>query len=227
MDVRILIADDDENTLELLSRFMKKLGYQADLARNVADAFELIQKNAYDIILTDKNMPDIDEHGPGGMTLVKYVRKHMPAAEIIMITGYATIESAVEAMRMGAFDYVMKPIPLKALREKIERIIDYRKFINSGDTLQAYRMLHNQALAFIENRDDLPEEQLEKMLCTLGGRIDSLFGPQREYQSIVQAQSDALEKIEAYARHIGAAVPSDSPISSMIEKIEAQTRKRF
>jgi DNA-binding NtrC family response regulator len=227
MDVRILIADDDEIILDLLSRFMKKLGYKADLATDVASALSLMQQNAYDVILTDKNMPDIDDRGEGGLTLVKYAREHMPAAEVIMITGYATIGSAVEAMRMGAFDYIMKPIPLDALKEKIERIIDYRKFINSGDALQVYRMLHNQALALIENRDDLPDEQLEKMLRTLGGKIDNLFGRQREYESIVQAQTNALEKIESYAQHLRNAIPEDNPYFSMIEKIEEETRKRL
>ena len=226
MDVRILIADDDENILNLLSRFMDKLGYQSDLATDVASAFNLMQQNAYDVILTDKNMPDIDERGEGGMTLIKSAKEHMPTAEVIMITGYATIESAVEAMRMGAFDYIMKPIPLDALQEKIERIIDYRKFISSGDALQVYRMLHNQALALIENRDDLPDEQLEKMLRTLGGKIDSLFGRQREYESIVQAQAKALKKINAYAQHLRNAIPPDNPYFSMIEKIEEEARKR-
>ena len=84
MDVRILVADDEESILDLLSRFMDKLGFHADLARDVASAFELMQKNDYDIILTDKNMPDIDGRMEGGMTLVKYAKEHMPAAEVIM-----------------------------------------------------------------------------------------------------------------------------------------------
>ena len=227
MDVRILVADDEESILDLLSRFMDKLGYHADLARDVASAFDLMQKNAYDIILTDKNMPDIDGRMEGGMTLVKYAKEHMPTAEVIMITGYATIETAVEAMRMGAFDYIMKPIPLNDLKEKIERILDYRRFINSGDTLQIYRMLHNQALALLENRDDLPDEQLEKMLRTLGGKIDNLFGLQKEYETIIQSQADALEKIETYIEHLREAVPQDSPYYSLIENIEEEARKRI
>ncbi len=161
------------------------------------------------------------------MTLVKYAKEHMPAAEVIMITGYATIETAVEAMRMGAFDYIMKPIPLNDLKEKIERILDYRRFINSGDTLQIYRMLHNQALALLENRDDLPDEQLEKMLRTLGGKIDNLFGLQKEYETIIQTQADALEKIETYIQHLREAIPQDNPYFSLIEKIAEEARKRI
>jgi DNA-binding response OmpR family regulator len=227
MDVRILVADDEESILDLLSRFLNKIGYQADIASDVASAVDLLQTHSYDIVLTDKNMPDVDGRMEGGMTLVKYVKEHMPSAEVIMITGYATIETAVEAMRMGAFDYIMKPIPLNELKAKIERILDYRKFINSGDTLQIYRALHNQALTLIENRDDLPEEQLGKILRTLGGKIDNLFGLQKEYETIIQTQAEALERIETFALHLKEALPADSPYISALEQIEEESRKRI
>lgn len=227
MDVRILVADDEESILDLLSRFIEKIGYKADIARDVSSAIGLMQSHRYDVILTDKNMPDVDGRMEGGMTLVKYVKEHMPAAEVIMITGYATIETAVEAMRMGAFDYIMKPIPLNELKTKIERILDYRKFINSGDTLQIYRALHNQALTLLENRDDLPDEQLSQMLRTLGGKIDHLFGLQKEYETIIQTQAEALERIETVAQHLKDALPSDSPYISAVEQIEEESRKRI
>ena len=227
MDVRILVADDEESILDLLSRFIEKIGYKADIARDVSSAISLMQSHRYDVVLTDKNMPDIDGCMEGGMTLVKYVKEHMPAAEVIMITGYATIETAVEAMRMGAFDYIMKPIPLNELKTKIERILDYRKFINSGDTLQIYRALHNQALTLLENRDDLPDEQLGQMLRTLGGKIDHLFGLQKEYETIIQTQAEALERIETFAQHLKDALPPDSPYISAVEQIEEESRKRI
>lgn len=227
MDVRILVADDEESILDLLSRFLEKIGYQADIAKDVASAIRLMQTHRYDVILTDKNMPDLDGRMEGGMTLVKYAKEHMPSAEVIMITGYATIETAVEAMRMGAFDYIMKPIPLNELKTKIERILDYRRFINSGDTLQIYRALHNQALTLIENRDDLPEEQLGKMLRTLGGKIDHLFGLQKEYETIIQTQAEALERIETVAQHLKEAMPADSPYVAALEQIEEESRKRI
>ena len=227
MDVRILVADDEESILDLLSRFIDKIGYKVDIARDVASAISLLQSNRYDVVLTDKNMPDVDGRMEGGMTLVKYVKEHMPSAEVIMITGYATIETAVEAMRMGAFDYIMKPIPLNELKTKIERILDYRKFINSGDTLQIYRALHNQALSLLENRDDLPDEQLSQMLRTLGGKIDHLFGLQKEYETIIQTQAEALERIETFAQHLKDALPTDSPYIPAVEQIEEESRKRI
>ena len=88
-------------------------------------------------------------------------------------------------------------------------------------------MLHNQALSLLENRDDLPDEQLEKMLRTLGGKIDNLFGLQKEYETIIQSQADALERIETYVKHLREAIPQDNPYFSMIEKIEEEARKRI
>lgn len=227
MDVRILIADDEESILDLLARFMEKLGYQADLVTDVGSALDLLQQHAYDIILTDKNMPDVDGSMEGGMTLVRFARENMPSAEVIMITGYATVETAVEAMKLGAFDYIMKPIPLNELKEKIERILEYKKFINSGHTLGIYRTLYNQVLTYLENRDDLPEEKIQQILKTLGAKIDQVFGLQKEYETIIQSQADALEKIEEYVDFLDGAVSKESPYFEIVEKIREEARKRI
>ncbi|MGD8251808.1 MAG: response regulator [Desulfobacterales bacterium] len=227
MDVRILIADDEESILDLLARFMEKLGYHADLVTNVGSALELMQQNEYDIILTDKNMPDVDGSMEGGMTLVRFAKENMPSAEVIMITGYATVETAVEAMKLGAFDYIMKPIPLNELKEKIERILEYKKFINSGYTLGIYRTLYNQVLTHLENREDLPEDKVQQILKTLGAKIDQVFGLQKEYETIIQAQADALEKIEEILGFLEEAIPEDSPYRELLDRIRVEARKRI
>ena len=128
MSARILVADDEESILDLLSRFLEKQGYQVDVANSVDTALALLRENRYDVVLTDKNMPDLSGRTEGGMEIVRFVREQMPESEVIMITGYATIETAVEAMKLGAFDYIMKPIPLNELKEKIERILEYRRY---------------------------------------------------------------------------------------------------
>lgn len=227
MDVRILVADDEESILDLLARFMEKLGYKADLVTNVGGALELMQQNEYDIILTDKNMPDVDGSMEGGMTLVRFARENMPSAEVIMVTGYATVETAVEAMKLGAFDYIMKPIPLNELKVKIERILEYKKFINSGHTLGVYRTLYNQVLSQLENRDDLPEDKIQQILKTLGAKIDQVFGLQKEYETIIQTQADALEKIDQYTGFLEDAIQKESPYFEVVEKIREEARKRI
>ena len=227
MKARILIADDEKNILETLSDFMEGIGYDVDLAGSVDSALALIQANDYDILLTDKNMPDTDGGKEGGLSLLKYAREHSPLTEVIMITGYATVESAVEAMKLGAFDYVMKPIPLFELKEKIDRVLEYKRFLGSQNTLQMYKALHNQLLDLLINRDDIPEEKLEQILKTLGKKIDHLFGMQKGYEEIIVTQTEALEKIEVYIEHLKEAIPEESPYYALIEKILEESRRRI
>ncbi|MDY6951181.1 MAG: response regulator [Thermodesulfobacteriota bacterium] len=227
METRILIADDDVHIRSLLANFMDKRGYEADLAENVHGALEFMENKEYDIVLTDKNMPDAEGNLEGGMTVLRYAKNHAPATEVIMITGYATIETAVEAMKLGAFDYIMKPISLRELDEKIERVLEYRQFVNSEDTMKAYRTLHNQLLTVLENREDLPEDRLREIIRTLGARIDNVFGMQKDYETIIQSQADALERIEGYIEGLEEAVSKDSPYYALIEKIREESKKRI
>jgi len=227
MEARILIADDEKNILDTLSDFMKDIGYHVDLAGSVDSALALMQTNEYDILLTDKNMPDTGDNKEGGMRLLKHAKEHNPLTEVIMITGYATVESAVEAMKLGAFDYVMKPIPLNELKEKIDRVLEYKRFLSSEKTLQMYKALHNQLLDLLVNRDDIPEDKLQQILRTLGTKIDHLFGMQKGYEGIIETQTEALEKIEGYADHLKEAIPGESPYYALIEKILEESKRRI
>lgn len=226
MDIRILIADDEIPILELLSEFIKKLGFQSDTAQDVDTAIECLKRTTYDIVLTDKNMPGPQGSLEGGMALLRWLKDNAPETEVIMMTGYGTIETAVEAMKLGAFDYIMKPIPLDELKQKIERLIQYSGFINSANTLETYRTLHQQMLVLLENRKGLPEDQVRLMLKNLGSRIDNVFGLQRQYEAIVQHQTEALERIEEYAQVLKDGLPADSPYQSMVDKISEEAQKR-
>ncbi|MDY6839201.1 MAG: response regulator [Thermodesulfobacteriota bacterium] len=227
MGVRILVADDDEHIRNLLAEFMRKNGYQHDMAESVNSALSFIQNNDYDMILTDKNMPDMEGNPEGGMTLLKYAKEHMPSTEIIMITGHATMETAIEAIKLGAFDFIMKPFSLNDLEEKIKRVLEYRGFVNSGDTIQMYRTFHNQLLKVLENRDDLPEDQLRQMLRVLGARIDNVFGTRKYYETIIHSQSEALEKIAGYIELLKDAFPKQSRYKTVVEKIWEESKKRI
>ena len=85
MNVKILVADDDKQLGDLLVSFLTKFGYLVDLAENVTSALELLENNTYDIILTDKNMPDSEGNPASGMALLKYAKENLPTAEVIMI----------------------------------------------------------------------------------------------------------------------------------------------
>ena len=119
MTARILIVDDERIALRNLEHVMKKAGYRVTGTQSPTQALTLLDTEPFDIVLTDLKMDKVD-----GLQLLQHSRKRQPGAEVIMITGYATLDSAVEAMRQGAFHYVAKPYRLDEVRETVARALD-------------------------------------------------------------------------------------------------------
>lgn len=224
--MKILIVDDEKEILEVLGEFVSGLGHQVDLASNYPEALALIQQTAYDLMVLDKNLTGDSDNPEGGMTLLQYAKTHSSASEVIMMTGYASIQSAVNAMKLGAIDYLTKPFELSDLAEKITVVSEYKSFVSSKETLQLYKTLSSQLLTLLENRDDLTEEKLNRLLQKVGRRIDQVFGSHKEYERLVKIQADALEKIEYHTEFLKNAIAKDSPYYALIDKILHETKKR-
>lgn len=101
---RILAVDDEPVILDSFRKILVVAGYAVDTVESGREALGLVQKNKYDFVFTDLKMPEMD-----GLDVVKGVKHFSPETDVVMITGYATIESAVDAMKFGAMDYVQKP----------------------------------------------------------------------------------------------------------------------
>jgi len=101
---RILAVDDEAIVLDSFRKILVAAGYAIDTVENGREALGLVQKHKYDFVFTDLKMPEMD-----GLDVVKGVKHYSPETDVVMITGYATIESAVNAMKFGAMDYVQKP----------------------------------------------------------------------------------------------------------------------
>jgi two-component system response regulator HydG len=118
---RILVVDDSQDTLEVLSRNLSGSGYRVYTARSVAEAVKLLDSETVDLVITDLKMPKIS-----GLDLVRHVKENLPDTEVMMITGYATIEGAVEAMKTGAEEYLTKPFTdeelLSAVRHSLDKL---------------------------------------------------------------------------------------------------------
>ncbi|MDP1645431.1 MAG: sigma-54 dependent transcriptional regulator [Thiobacillus sp.] len=114
MEARLLIVDDEEIALRNLQHVMEKEGYQVTASRSGADAVKWLEKHAFDVVLTDLRMEGVD-----GMDVLKKSRELQPEAEVIFITGYATAESAVQALKHGAFYYIAKPFRLDEVRKVV------------------------------------------------------------------------------------------------------------
>ena len=122
----ILIVDDEEDILELLFDVVKKWGHLPIIARDGEDALQKVQDVPIDLVLSDIRMPKMD-----GMTFLEKLKKINPNLTVILLTGYQSVESAVLSMKEVAYDYLVKPINLDELKEKIDRGLERSKLSHS------------------------------------------------------------------------------------------------
>jgi DNA-binding NtrC family response regulator len=127
---RILIVDDDEQIRSLLVEFFKTLHYEVEVAANGAEALRILGQCDIDCVISDLIMPDMD-----GIELLKQVRLREKRIPFIIITGYPTVDSAIEAMKEGAYDYVSKPLKLNEVRFKVERVLHVKTLERSNRRL--------------------------------------------------------------------------------------------
>lgn len=119
---KVLVVDDDSLMREFLDETLRRADYSVDLACTGDEALEKIKTKEYDVILSDIRMPKMS-----GMELLKAVRENSPQSKIMLMTAYGTIENAVEAMKLGAFDYVTKPFSADDIELKIKRAVEFKK----------------------------------------------------------------------------------------------------
>ena len=127
----ILVVDDEPAILELVKEILLPAGYLVNTATNGKEALAAIQAHPYDLVLTDMIMPQM-----GGMELVQYLRLHHPETLVIIFTGFASYQDAVDAVKLGAFDYLPKPLQPEILRHAIERALDYQRLLRSQRDLE-------------------------------------------------------------------------------------------
>jgi DNA-binding NtrC family response regulator len=128
----LLLVDDDRHVLASMAEWLREQGYTTDTASGLSEAIATVDRKAYDLVLVDIRLGDGD-----GFDLLGHCRRNHPNTTVIMITGYGTVESAVEAIRQGAFDFLTKPLIDEELEMAIERALSQRKVIEENRTLKA------------------------------------------------------------------------------------------
>ncbi len=118
MKSRILVVDDEESIREFLEIMLKKEGYEVTTAEDGLKAKEVLSKKSFDMVISDMQMPNVT-----GIELLKYVKDSYPDIVFMMITAFGTTETAVEAMKMGAYDYVTKPFKIDEVRLNIHNAL--------------------------------------------------------------------------------------------------------
>ncbi len=134
MKRRIVIADDERNTREGLKWAIEGKGVEVSLAADGQEALDILATRDVDLVIADLKMPKVD-----GMELLQRIKEDYASTEVIVLTGHGTVESAVEAMKIGAYDYVMKPVNLDELNLLVERALMLRSM--KEENLELHRQL--------------------------------------------------------------------------------------
>ncbi len=116
---KILFIDDDLQILSIVEQFISRWGFEIKIVSSGKEAMEAIQSDFYDIVFSDLIMPDIS-----GLDVLQQVKKLSPDSEVVIVSGYGTIESAIQAMKLGSYDFLQKPINFDRFKLLIERIIE-------------------------------------------------------------------------------------------------------
>jgi two-component system, OmpR family, response regulator len=115
-EFRVLLVDDEEDFRETLQKRLRNRKLQVETAENGYKALEILQAQDFDVVILDVKMPGLD-----GIDTLKEIKIKKPDVEVIMLTGHASVESGIQGMQLGAFDYVMKPVPLDELLDKMRQ----------------------------------------------------------------------------------------------------------
>jgi len=169
---RVLIVDDEESIRITLAEFIKENGYSIKTASSGPEALALIEKKNFDVIVSDIVLP-----GMSGIILLQKIRQKSPDTQVIMLTGDPTVETASEAVRAGAFDYLTKPLTKQAIKNTVRNAAKVKK-LNDEKKLLARQNAEHQ-------------EQLERLVQE---RTQELQNSEARYRAIVQYQTECIDR---------------------------------
>jgi len=116
----VLVVDDDEGFLETIVNRLKKRKIDTVGVKSEADAFRLIKEKQFDVVILDMKMPG----GRDGIKTLREIKKLQPLTEVLLLTGHASVETSIEGMKLGAFDYLLKPVKLEDLLIKLAKAFE-------------------------------------------------------------------------------------------------------
>jgi len=218
---RVLVVDDDTHMLDLMTRRLSRMGLQADRAQDGRTAVSMVQTTAYDLILTDIYMPE-----GTGLEILRTAKENDPHVQVIVVTGSATLDNAVEALNMGAFSYLSKPFDhMSVFDNAVSRALEFRRLIRDnqrlaeiqrrrGDMLEAevtdrIRQMRRRQQDMIDLLARLPEGVL---VVDGEGRILLSNAPAEEWLA-----REARLEVQPLRRYLSMLVPPRRPTTSETE----------
>ena len=139
MKIKVLLLDDEKEFLEVLSKRLEVRGFDVETAISGEEALSWIHKTEFDVVLLDVMIP-----GDNGIEILKEIKRSRPFIHVIMLTGHAKIDTAIWGMELGAYDYLIKPIEIESLVEKIKMAYDYKSVRQRHARQEETKPIHKQ-----------------------------------------------------------------------------------
>lgn len=155
--MKILIIDDEKNICSAIKGILEDEGYNCDYSLNYADGFRKLQENKFDVLFLDIWLPDID-----GIEGLKEIKRHFPEIEVIMISGHGTIETAVDTIRYGAYDFLEKPLSLERIVMIIKHLDDKASLMQDLRSTK-YKNVKKYDLIGVSQQITRLKERIEKI----------------------------------------------------------------
>ncbi len=169
---KILIVDDEEAIRTFCQRALERKEYFVETAENGRIALEKLKEKWFNLLLTDLRMPELD-----GLALLHQVKKLYPSTEVVIVTAYGDIESAVEAMKEDAFDYVLKPFEIDKLYTVVEHALEKQRLAQEVKELRELKVLYetSQVVVSLMPAKDILYTILKNACEVLGGDAGSIM----------------------------------------------------
>src|SRR5580693_8030339 len=154
--LNLLIIDDERSIREACREVAQSLGFSAQIADSAEQAYRTLDLQSFDAVLLDLRLP-----GAGGLDALRRIKERRPEALVIVVTGYATVQSAVQAMKIGAYDYVTKPFSLDELKLLLERVVNHLR-LKSENRMLREKVKSKQGFGGIVGRSPEMEKRSEE-----------------------------------------------------------------
>lgn len=165
---RILVVDDEEVVCRFLKRVLDAHGHRVEVCHGGREAIARLEDDSFDLVITDLKMPSV-----GGIDVLRKARELDPLCEVVVITAYASVESAVEVMKLGAYDYISKPFNVDRIRIVVDKALEKRRLLRAAGERDFYKRLSQlDGLTEVYNR-----RTFEELLAAEVSRADRFRRP--------------------------------------------------
>lgn len=229
--IRVLVVDDEPTSREVIRLGLENQNCETMTAHDAASAIALLSEQQFHAVVTDKNMPGTEHATEGGLDVIKFAKEANPACAVIMVTAFSTVDSAIEAMRLGAFDYLSKPVRPQDIKKKLARILSYQQTLNPANAISSHNSFREKFLNVIGEQEGVSQclsaETKGLLLQIVQENIDSFFHARRAWENIILEQREALSQIAGWAEQMKETAPEGSIEADFLEKIITESGRRL